>query len=169
MVVALLAMLMVYDIFFVFITPFITHVSHAFLITTVHVHSPPPPPPPPLSQGPSIMVQAITGGSGGGGAVGNSAPMERVCHYSNLCPFSISSFLLSPLYQLPIIFIAPKLMLSELEAVCGFLGGFNTSAILGYGDVAIPCLLVVKCLGFDLLQHPKSRLKLYFLVSAVGK
>ena len=103
MVVALLAMLMVYDIFFVFITPFITHVSHAFLITTVHVHSPPPPPPPPLSQGPSIMVQAITGGSGsggggGGGAVGNSAPMERVCHFGNLCSFSLSPFLLSPLY-----------------------------------------------------------------------
>ena len=81
----------------------------------------------------------------------------------------LSPFPHLPLPQLPIMFLAPKLYLTPLESVCGSLGGFSSSAILGYGDVAIPSLLIALCLQFDLSHRSKSCcLRLYFLICSIG-
>ena len=71
--------------------------------------------------------------------------------------------------MLPIVLTVPKLLPSPLSVCSSY--GFRESFLLGYGDVAIPSLLVSVCLRFDRLARPSPRsfrLYMYFFISSVG-
>ena len=69
---------------------------------------------------------------------------------------------------LPIVFIIPKFLPSELETVCSEYTVSRNYALLGYGDVGIPALLVTLALKFDYQLWPGRWRKVYFPISSIG-
>ena len=132
-----------YDIFMVFITPYITKVKphpqpihQSDIIITPKDHQ-------------SVMVKAATGGRGGGG--GGGGEQEDV-------------------ELLPIVFIVPKLLPSLLNQICPVsLTGSLPYSLLGYGDVGVPGLLVALCLQFDMRRGTACRFWPYFCLASLGE
>ncbi|XP_033022443.1 signal peptide peptidase-like 2A isoform X1 [Lacerta agilis] len=120
--VILLGLLLVYDVFFVFITPYLT------------------------KSGESIMVEVATGPTDSGekndgslveASAGRSAPHEK----------------------LPVVIRVPRLAFSALT-LCS-----RPFSLLGYGDIALPGLLVAYCHRFDVQTSSSS---VYFISSTIA-
>ena len=128
-------LLFFYDIFMVFITPFLTKVKATPPATPTSDVCPLSP-----QDHQSVMVKAATGPGG---------------HTAE---------------PLPVVFIVPKLLSSQLLQSCPVsLTGSLPYSLLGYGDVGVPGLLVALCLQFDRASSPASWLRPYFLASSLGE
>lgn len=115
---AVLVAFLLYDVFFVYLTRFMT------------------------PDGTSVMEKIITGFESG---------------EMNDCE------------MLPLAFKIPKFLKTELTSICAeHIGCLQGYVLLGFGDVALPGLLVSYCLYVDLIYHTKRRVKVYFMVASIA-
>ena len=97
----------------------------------------------------SVMEKAITGGvrsSSGGVSSGSGGSFE----------------------SFPLVFTVPKFLPNKLQSVCAGYVVPRNYALLGYGDVGVPALLVTLALKFDLNLWPGRWTKVYYPVSGIG-
>lgn len=126
-VTVLLSLLFFYDIFFVFLTPYIT------------------------KSGDSIMVEVATGGGSSGGGEESSSSVvvdeENVTGQRELLPMVI---------KIPHLSIIQMNSSNPLE-VCFRDIRLHSYSLLGFGDVLVPGLLVSYCHAFDLIHGIRMR------------
>ncbi|TKS79596.1 Signal peptide peptidase-like 2B [Collichthys lucidus] len=119
----LLSVLFVYDVFFVFITPYLTNSGESIMVE--------------VAAGPSDSSTHEKVSSFSNSTTPISSEDEQADTNTNVCVF----------LQLPMVLKVPRLNSSPL-ALCD-----RPFSLLGFGDILVPGLLVVYCHRFDILTQ----------------